>query len=48
MNEIHSAMIYAAEDRTMAQSDDSLTEIYGGASEFFGERVSQYIITYAD
>ena len=41
-------MFYATEDRQMAQSNYSLTEIYGGDSEFFGERVSQYVIFEAD
>ena len=37
-------MFYATENRTSATSGYSLTEIYGGDSEFFGERVSQYVI----
>ena len=37
-------MFYATENRTSAKSGYSLTEIYGGDSEFFGERVSQYVI----
>ena len=41
-------MFYATEDRSMAQADYSLTAIYGGDSEFFGERVSQYLIFEAD
>ena len=41
-------MFYATEDRFMAQADYSLTAIYGGDSEFFGERVSQYLIFEAD
>ena len=41
-------MFYATEDRTMAKAAYSLTATYGGDSEFFGERVSQYIIFEAD
>ncbi len=41
-------MFYATENRTGAQSEYSITEIYGGDSEFFGERVSQYVIFEAD
>ncbi len=41
-------MFYATEDRRSAKSDYSLTEIYGGDSEFFGERVWQYVIFEAD
>ena len=41
-------MFYATEDRTSAQSGYSLTTVYGGDSEFFGERVSQYLILEAD
>ncbi len=41
-------MFYATEDRTVAASGYSLTEVYGGDSEFFGERVWQYIIFEAD
>ena len=41
-------MFYTTEDRTMAQSGYSLIEVYGGDSEFFGERVSQYIVFEAD
>ncbi len=41
-------MFYATEDRSYANADYSLTEIYGGDSEFFGERVWQYIIFEAD
>ena len=41
-------MFYATEDRTSAQSGYSLTAVYGGDSEFFGERVSQYLIFEAD
>ncbi len=37
-------MFYATENRTSAKSDYSLTEIYGGDSEFLGERVWQYVI----
>ena len=41
-------MFYATEDRTSAQSGYSMTTVYGGDSEFFGERVSQYLILEAD
>ena len=41
-------MFYATEDRRSAKADYSLTEVYGGDSEFFGERVWQYIIFEAD
>lgn len=41
-------MFYATEDRTSAKSGYSLIEVYGGDSEFFGERISQYIIFEAD
>ncbi len=41
-------MFYATGDRTTAHSDYAMTEVYGGDSEFFGERVSQYIIFEAD
>ena len=41
-------MFYATEDRTSAMAGYSLTGVYGGDSEFFGERVSQYIIFEAD
>ncbi len=41
-------MFYATEDRHYAQPDYAMTEIYGGDSEFFGERVSRYIIFEAD
>ena len=41
-------MFYATENRTSAQSGYSITTVYGGDSEFFGERVSQYLIFEAD
>ena len=41
-------MFYATEDRHTAQAAYAMTEVYGGDSEFFGERVSQYIIFEAD
>ena len=41
-------MFYATEDRRSASAGYSLTEVYGGDSEFFGERVWQYIIFEAD
>ena len=41
-------MFYSTEDRTVAKADYSLTAVYGGDSEFFGERVSQYVIFEAD
>ncbi len=41
-------MFYATEGRTSAKAGYSLTEVYGGDSEFFGERVWQYIIFEAD
>lgn len=41
-------MFYATEDRRSAKANYSLTEVYGGDSEFFGERVWQYIIFEAD
>lgn len=41
-------MFYATENRSMAKAGYSLTALYGGDSEFFGERVSQYIIFEAD
>lgn len=37
-------MFYATENRRSAQAGYSLTQVYGGDSEFFGERVWQYII----
>ena len=37
-------MFYATEDRTTAKSGYSLVTVYGGDSEFFGERVWQYVI----
>ena len=41
-------MFYATEDRHNAKGQYSLTEVYGGDSEFFGERVWQYVIFEAD
>lgn len=41
-------MFYATEERRSAKANYSLTEVYGGDSEFFGERVWQYIIFEAD
>ena len=41
-------MFYATEDRRSAKAGYSLIEIYGGDSEFFGERVWQYVIFEAD
>ena len=41
-------MFYATEDRTVAKSAYSMVEVYGGDSEFFGERVWQYVIFEAD
>ena len=41
-------LFYATEDRSRAQAAYAMTEIYGGDSEFFGERVSQYVIFEAD
>lgn len=41
-------LFYATKDRTSAHAGCSMTEIYGGDSEFFGERVSQYVIFEAD
>jgi hypothetical protein len=37
-------MFYATEDRTVAKAEYSLVTVYGGDSEFFGERVWQYVI----
>lgn len=37
-------MFYATEDRTEAAAEYSIETVYGGDSEFFGERVSQYIV----
>ena len=37
-------MFYATNERTTAKGKFSMTEIYGGDSEFFGERVWQYVI----
>ncbi|MBE6558221.1 MAG: hypothetical protein E7661_04335 [Ruminococcaceae bacterium] len=41
-------MFYATENRKSATAGYSMTEVYGGDSEFFGERVWQYIIFEAD
>ena len=41
-------MFYATEDRAFAKAGYSLTEVYGGDSEFFGERVWQYVVFEAD
>ena len=41
-------MYYATADRRSAKSDYSMVEVYGGDSEFFGERVWQYVIFEAD
>ena len=41
-------MFYATESRRTATAGYSLTEVYGGDSEFFGERVWQYVIFEAD
>ena len=41
-------LYYATEDRHNAKGQYCMTEIYGGDSEFFGERVWQYIIFEAD
>ncbi|MBQ4112952.1 MAG: hypothetical protein IJD38_09165 [Clostridia bacterium] len=41
-------MFYATENRRSAQPGYSMTEVYGGDSEFFGERVWQYVIFEAD
>ena len=41
-------MYYATENRRSAQPGYSMTVIYGGDSEFFGERVWQYVIFEAD
>ena len=37
-------MFYATNEREHAKGKYAMTEIYGGDSEFFGERVSQYVI----
>ena len=37
-------MFYATEGRSEAQAGFSLTESYGGDSEFFGERTAQYVV----
>lgn len=41
-------LFYATGDRTSAEADYSMIQVYVGDSEFFGERVSQYIIFEAD
>lgn len=41
-------LFYATNERTSAKGKYAMTEIYGGDSEFFGERVSQYIVFEAD
>ena len=41
-------MFYATEDNKTAKPGRSLIEVYGGDSEFFGERVWQYVIFEAD
>ena len=41
-------MFYATENRRSAQPGYSMTEVYGGDSEFFGERVWQYVVFEAD
>ncbi len=41
-------MYYATEDRHSAKGQYCITEVYGGDSEFFGERVWQYVIFEAD
>lgn len=41
-------MFYATEDRTAVKPDYSMIRVYGGDSEFFGERVWQYVIFEAD
>ena len=41
-------MFYATGNNTSAKNGNSISQIYGGDSEFFGERVSQYIIFEAD
>lgn len=41
-------MFYATENRTAAAAGYSISVIYGGDSEFFGQRVSQYLIFEAD
>jgi hypothetical protein len=41
-------MFYATEDRRTAKAEYAMTEVYGGDSEFFGERVWQYVIFEAD
>ena len=41
-------MFYATEDRRSAKAEYAMTEVYGGDSEFFGERVWQYVIFEAD
>ena len=41
-------MFYATEDRRSAKAEYAMTEVYGGDSEFFGERVWQYVVFEAD
>ena len=41
-------MFYATEDRRTAKAEYAMTEVYGGDSEFFGERVWQYVVFEAD
>ena len=41
-------MFYATEDRRSAKAGYAMTEVYGGDSEFFGERVWQYVVFEAD
>ena len=41
-------MFYATANRRSAQQGCSMVEVYGGDSEFFGERVWQYVIFEAD
>ena len=41
-------MFYATNERKHAKGKYAMTEIYGGDSEFFGERVWQYLIFEAD
>ena len=41
-------MFYATNEREHAKGQYAMTEIFGGDSEFFGERVSQYLIFEAD
>lgn len=41
-------MYYATNEREYAKGNFYITEIYGGDSEFFGERVWQYVVFEAD